>query len=116
MDGNLAAQRMLAEVFEVTDRTWRGIGRFRERLAARRRLSRLDAAHRFDVTGIRTEESPLCTAARCCRARSSQPVPRLRHRVHPRTPLGVTMVSSEGACAAYYHYGRFLDAAPASHA
>jgi hydrogenase expression/formation protein HypD len=118
MDGNLAAQRMLAEVFEVTDRTWRGIGTIPAsgwRLADAYR--EFDAAHRFDVTGVRTEESPLCHSGEVLQgALKPNQCPAFGTTCTPRTPLGATMVSSEGACAAYYHYGRFLDAAPASHA
>lgn len=118
MDGNVAAQRMLAEVFAVTDRTWRGIGTIPAsgwRLADAYR--EFDAAHRFDVTGIRTEESPLCHSGEVLQgALKPNQCPAFGTACTPRTPLGATMVSSEGACAAYYHYGRFLDATPASHA
>jgi hydrogenase expression/formation protein HypD len=114
MEGNLPAQKMLAEVFEVTDRTWRGIGTIP---ASGWRLSDLyrdfDAAHRFDVTGIRTEESPLCHAGEVLQgALKPNQCPAFGKECTPRTPLGATMVSSEGACAAYYHYGRFRDAEP----
>jgi hydrogenase expression/formation protein HypD len=114
MEGNLPAQKMLAEVFEVTDRTWRGIGTIP---ASGWRLSDsyrdFDAAHRFDVTGIRTEESPLCHAGEVLQgALKPNQCPAFGRECTPRTPLGATMVSSEGACAAYYHYGRFRDAEP----
>jgi len=114
MQGNVPAQKMLAEVFAVTDRTWRGIGTIPAsgwRLADGYRD--FDAAHRFDVTGIRTEESPLCRAGEVLQgALKPNQCPAFGRQCTPRTPLGATMVSSEGACAAYYHYGRFLDQAP----
>jgi hydrogenase expression/formation protein HypD len=114
MEGNLPAQKMLAQVFEVTDRTWRGIGTIPAsgwRLAGAYR--EFDAAHRFDVTGIRTEESPLCHSGEVLQgALKPNQCPAFGKQCTPRTPLGATMVSSEGACAAYYHYGRFRDAAP----
>lgn len=115
-DGNRAAQRMLDEVFEVTDRTWRGIGTIP---ASGWRLSdaykEFDAARRFDVTGIRTQESPLCHSGEVLQgALKPNECPAFGTACTPRTPLGATMVSGEGACAAYYHYGRFRDAAPAT--
>ncbi|MCC7033344.1 MAG: hydrogenase formation protein HypD [Acidobacteria bacterium] len=114
MEGNRPAQTMVAEVFEVCDRTWRGIGTIP---ASGWRLSEayreFDAAHRFDVSGIRTEESPLCRAGEVLQgALKPNQCPAFGRECTPRTPLGATMVSSEGACAAYYHYGRFRDAAP----
>jgi hydrogenase expression/formation protein HypD len=115
MEGNPAAQRMLAEVFEVTDRTWRGIGRIPRsgwRLSAPYRA--FDAALRFDVTGIETRESPVCRAGEVLRG-SLKPneCEAFGRQCTPRTPQGATMVSREGACAAYYHFGRFKEPAPA---
>jgi len=114
MDGNLPAQRMIGEVFEVTDRTWRGIGtipRSGWRLSDPYR--EFDAAQRFDVSGIRTQESPLCHAGEVLQgALKPNQCPAFGRECTPRTPLGATMVSSEGACAAYYHYGRFREAEP----
>ncbi len=108
--GNVAAQRVLAEVFEETDRAWRGIGviplsgwRLRPEYRA------FDAAHRFDVSGIRTEESRDCHAGEVLQGRMKpNECPSFGTKCTPRKPLGATMVSSEGACAAYYNYGRFV--------
>lgn len=110
--GNERAQELLAEVFEATDRGWRGIGtipRSGWRLSAAYRD--FDAEERFDVSGIRTSESPLCHAGEVLQGtlKPSQ-CPAFGRQCTPRTPLGATMVSSEGACAAYYHYGRFAAA------
>ncbi|HEY2469743.1 MAG TPA: hydrogenase formation protein HypD [Terracidiphilus sp.] len=110
--GNLEAQRLLAEVFEVTDRAWRGIGviplsgwRLNETYRA------FDAEDRFQISGIRTEESPLCKSGDVLRgAIKPAECPAFGKECTPRHPLGATMVSSEGACAAYYNYGRFLSA------
>lgn len=107
--GNEAAQKLLLEVFETTDRTWRGIGtipnsgwRLRDEYRA------YDAEAKFAVTGIRTEESPLCRSGDVLRGRIKPTAcPAFGKQCTPRTPLGATMVSSEGACAAYYQYGRF---------
>jgi hydrogenase expression/formation protein HypD len=111
-DGNRAAQKLLAEVFEVTDRAWRGIGVIPK---SGWRLSKdyrdYDAELRFHITGIHTEESPLCHAGEVLRgAIKPAECPAFGKQCTPRHPLGATMVSSEGACAAYYNYGRFLSA------
>jgi hydrogenase expression/formation protein HypD len=110
--GNQPAQKLLAEVFEVTDRAWRGIGVIPKsgwRLSDDYR--EFDAEHRFQITGIRTVESPLCHAGEVLRgAIKPAECPAFGKQCTPRHPLGATMVSSEGACAAYYNYGRFLSA------
>ena len=106
--GNPAAQAVLADVFTVTDRTWRGIG---EIPASGWRLAdgwaQFDAEHRFDVSGIRTEESPLCRSGEVLQGLiKPTECAAFGKECTPRTPLGATMVSSEGACAAYYNYRR----------
>src|SRR5579859_643944 len=111
-DGNAQAQKLLAEVFEVTDRAWRGIGTIPK---SGWRLSELyrefDAEERFNITGIHTEESPLCMSGDVLRgAIKPAECPAFGKECTPRHPLGATMVSSEGACAAYYNYGRFISA------
>jgi hydrogenase expression/formation protein HypD len=111
-EGNRAAQQLLAEVFEVTDRAWRGIGVIPK---SGWRLSKayrdFDAELRFHITGIHTEESPLCRAGDVLRgAIKPAECAAFGKECTPRHPLGATMVSSEGACAAYYNYGRFLSA------
>jgi hydrogenase expression/formation protein HypD len=111
-EGNRAAQKLLGEVFEVTDRGWRGIGVIPKsgwRLNAEYR--EFDAELRFNITGIHTEESALCHAGDVLRgAIKPAECPAFGKECTPRHPLGATMVSSEGACAAYYNYGRFLSA------
>jgi len=110
--GNLEAQRLLADVFEVTDRSWRGIGMIPKsgwRLNDKYRA--FDAEERFQISGIHTEESPLCKAGDVLRgAIKPAECPAFGKECTPRRPLGATMVSSEGACAAYFNYGRFLSA------
>jgi hydrogenase expression/formation protein HypD len=110
-EGNRPAQALLGEVFEVTDRAWRGIGTIP---ASGWRLSRayraFDAEARFDVGAIRTCESPLCRSGEVLQGvLKPSGCGAFGHACTPRTPLGATMVSSEGACAAYYHYGRLAD-------
>jgi hydrogenase expression/formation protein HypD len=111
-DGNASAQKLLSEVFEVTDRAWRGIGMIPKsgwRLSEAYR--EFDAEERFHITGIHTEESPLCHSGDVLRgAIKPAQCPAFGKECTPRHPLGATMVSSEGACAAYYNYGRFLSA------
>jgi len=111
-DGNQAAQKLLAEVFDVTDRAWRGIGvipRSGWRLSEAYRD--YDAEQRFQITGIHTEESKLCRSGDVLRGviKPSE-CAAFGKECSPRHPLGATMVSSEGACAAYYNYGRFISA------
>jgi hydrogenase expression/formation protein HypD len=107
-EGNAAAQQVIGQVFEVCDRNWRGIGRIpASGWRLRPEYAEFDAELRFDVQALRSEESPLCIAGQIlqglrrpadCRAFGGQ--------CTPEHPLGATMVSSEGACAAYYRYGR----------
>ena len=101
-DGNRSAQALLEEVFQVTDRVWRGIGTIPQsgwRLSDAYRD--FDAEPRFDVGGIRTQESPLCKAGEVLQgATKPNQCPAFGKECTPRTPLGATMVSTEGACAA----------------
>ena len=111
-EGNQAAQKLLAEVFEVTDRAWRGIGVIPKsgwRLSDAYRD--YDAEQRFQISGIHTEESKLCRSGDVLRGviKPSE-CAAFGKECTPRHPLGATMVSSEGACAAYYNYGRFISA------
>lgn len=107
-EGNKAAMAMLRDVFEVTDRTWRGIGmipasgwRLSERYAA------FDAEERFAVTDMHTDESPLCRSGEVLQGLiKPHECAAFGKECTPRNPLGATMVSSEGACAAYYTYRR----------
>ena len=114
-EGNQPAQAVLAEVFEVTDRAWRGIGvipasGWRLKPAYRE----LDAEARFDVGDIVTRESPDCQSGDVLVGRiKPNECPAFGTRCTPRSPLGATMVSAEGACAAYYRYGRYRDSAQA---
>lgn len=106
--GNEDAQRLLAEVFEECDRAWRGIGVIRNsgwRLRPAYRA--FDAEHRYQVGDIQTTESALCRSGDVLRgALKPNECAAFGSQCTPRKPLGATMVSSEGACAAYFHYGR----------
>ncbi|MDQ2971183.1 MAG: hydrogenase formation protein HypD [Acidobacteriota bacterium] len=112
-DGNPAARALVFEVFEVGDRKWRGVGSIPKSGYKIRYEYRLhDAEKRFDVAEIDTQESPLCISGQILRGlRKPSDCEAFGRRCTPQTPLGATMVSAEGACAAYYQYGRYLDAA-----
>jgi len=107
--GNEPAQAVLAEVFEPVDRAWRGIGVIPAsgwRLADAYRD--FDAEIRFAVTDVMAAESPLCRSGEVLKGTlKPNQCPAFGKECTPRTPLGATMVSSEGACAAYYNAGRF---------
>ena len=107
-EGNVEARRRIAEVFEVTDRAWRGIGvipasgwRLRDEFRA------FDAERLFDVDDIRTQEPAVCISGRVLSGLAKpHDCPAFGTACTPQTPLGATMVSAEGACAAYYQFGR----------
>ncbi|AZK92878.1 MULTISPECIES: hydrogenase formation protein HypD [Streptomyces] len=107
-EGNPAARAMLEDVFEVTDRAWRGIGVIPLsgwKLSERYRDQ--DAEHRFAVDGITTREPAECRSGEILQGLiKPNECAAFGTRCTPRTPLGATMVSSEGACAAYYLYRR----------
>jgi hydrogenase expression/formation protein HypD len=105
-EGNLSAQRTIAEVFEECDRTWRGIGMIpMSGWRLRPEFSAFDAEKRFDVGDIKTKESPLCIAGQILQGlKKPHDCPAFGTQCIPEHPLGATMVSSEGACAAYYKY------------
>jgi hydrogenase expression/formation protein HypD len=109
--GNHAAQELLMEVFTVTDRAWRGIGSIPQsgwRLSDAYRD--YDAELKFNVSDLHTAESALCRSGEVLRGRiKPHQCPAFGTQCTPRTPLGATMVSSEGACAAYYQYGRYRE-------
>jgi len=107
-EGNLPAQQMLRDVFDVTDRAWRGIGMIPGsgwKLSERYRD--FDAETRFAVTDIHTEESSICRSGEVLQGLiKPHECAAFGRECTPRNPLGATMVSSEGACAAYYLYRR----------
>jgi hydrogenase expression/formation protein HypD len=107
-EGNRPAQQRILEVFEVSPRTWRGIGEIPSSgLALREPFRRFDALARFAITQGRVEESSECIAGLVLQGiKKPQECPAFAVRCTPERPLGAPMVSSEGACAAYYLYGR----------
>jgi hydrogenase expression/formation protein HypD len=99
---------MMREIFEVGPRTWRGIGPIpRSGLALRPPYRGFDAEHRFQVGEIRATEPSECQSGLVLQGiRKPEECPAFATRCTPDTPLGATMVSAEGACAAYYRYRR----------
>ncbi|MFZ5624718.1 MAG: hydrogenase formation protein HypD [Gemmatimonadota bacterium] len=107
-DGTIPARELVSKVFEVTDRKWRGIGEIpRSGLALRPEFADFDAERRFALEDMAVEESPECQAGVVLRGQlKPYQCPAFGTRCTPEHPLGAPMVSSEGACAAYYSYGR----------
>ena len=107
-EGNLPAQQMIANVFEVTDRKWRGIGAIPQSgWRLREAYADWDAENKFAVGDIHTQESALCRSGEVLQGHiKPNQCPAFGKQCTPSKPLGATMVSSEGACAAYYNYGR----------
>jgi hydrogenase expression/formation protein HypD len=107
-EGNRRAQELIAEVFEISPRSWRGIGEIpASGLRLREPYRALDAELRFPITGVEAAESGECIAGAVLQGlKKPYECPAFAVRCTPESPLGAPMVSSEGACAAYYRYGR----------
>jgi hydrogenase expression/formation protein HypD len=107
-EGNVAAQQLVWSAFEVCDRKWRGVGTIpKSGLRLRYELRAFDAEHRFDVGALETHEPAECISGQILRGlKKPHDCPAFGERCTPARPLGATMVSAEGACAAYYTYGR----------
>ena len=107
-DGNRPAQDIIAKIFEVSNRKWRGIGEIPQSgLKIRNKYSAFDAEKKFSVGDIVTQESDKCIAGIILQGlKKPHECPAFGKECTPMHPLGATMVSSEGACAAYYKYQR----------
>lgn len=106
-DGNQHAQKIINQVFVECDRKWRGIGTIpKSGWCLSPEYQEFDAETRFEVTQIAPEESPICIAGSILQGlKKPTDCSAFGKQCTPQTPLGATMVSSEGACAAYYRYG-----------
>ncbi len=107
--GNLPAQQLMQSVFDIVDRSWRGLGSIAASgLALTAEYSDWNAEQRFSVAGITTQESPDCRSGEVLQGliKPAQ-CQEFGNRCTPEHPLGATMVSSEGACAAYFRYRRY---------
>jgi hydrogenase expression/formation protein HypD len=111
-DGNRVAQDLVNKVFEVCDRKWRGVGSIpKSGYKLRYELRDHDAERLFEVEEIDTQEPAVCISGLVLKGvKKPHDCPAFGKECTPQHPLGATMVSAEGACAAYYAYGRHLDA------
>jgi hydrogenase expression/formation protein HypD len=103
-EGNAAARQLIDEVFEICDQKWRGVGLIpRSGLRLREAYRGHDAERRFEVKHIDTQEPSICISGQILRGlKKPHDCPAFGKECTPLTPLGATMVSSEGACAAYH--------------
>lgn len=109
-EGNTVAQNLVNKVFEVCDRKWRGIGSIpKSGYKLRHEFREHDAERLFEVEEIDTQESSLCISGLVLKGvKKPHDCAAFGKQCTPEHPLGATMVSAEGACAAYYTYGRHL--------
>jgi hydrogenase expression/formation protein HypD len=109
-DGNRVAQDLVNKVFEVCDRKWRGVGSIpKSGYKLRYEFRDHDAERIFDVKEIATKEPEICISGLVLKGvKKPHDCPAFGKQCTPEHPLGATMVSAEGACAAYYAYGRHL--------
>jgi hydrogenase expression/formation protein HypD len=113
-EANPRALRLIRDVFEIADRKWRGIGTIPQsgfRLTPA--YAEFDAEQRFAVEGVQVAESSVCISGLILQGlKKPHDCPAFGKTCSPENPLGATMVSSEGACAAYYDHRRFRHSAP----
>ena len=109
-EGNLQAQKITEQVFEVTDRKWRGIGEIPSSgLRLRPEFAAYDAEKIFGLEELHAPEPPECISALVLQGlKKPMDCPAFGKTCTPEKPLGAPMVSSEGACAAYYQYRRIM--------
>ncbi|QSA97318.1 hydrogenase formation protein HypD [Methylococcus sp. EFPC2] len=114
-DGNVPAQALMRQVFCVVDRQWRGLGSIAQSgLGLSADYASLDAESRFELHALSTPEPAECLSGLVLQgALKPDRCPAFGSRCTPEHPLGATMVSSEGACAAYYRYRHTATATPA---
>ena len=107
-EGNVAAQKVLEQVFEVIDREWRGIGTIpKSGYQLREQFRNYDAQDKYQITFAEAPESAECIAGQILKGlKKPLDCAQFGKKCTPTTPLGAPMVSSEGACAAYYHFAQ----------
>jgi hydrogenase expression/formation protein HypD len=110
-EGNPEAQKVLKQVFEIQDREWRGIGNIpHSGFELREEFAAYDANRKFEVNIEKVPESAECIAGLVLKGiKKPHECPQFGKKCHPQNPLGAPMVSSEGACAAYYHFSNLLE-------
>ncbi len=109
-EGNASAQNMIERVFRVCDRAWRGLGVIPQSgFGLTEEFQDYDAERIFDVGNIHAVEPAVCMSGDILKGlKKPLDCPAFGKQCSPENPLGATMVSAEGACAAYYNYGRHL--------
>ncbi len=109
--GNQPAQDLVLKVFEICDRKWRGVGGIPQSgYKLRDEFRDYDADILFEVQEIQTQESSICISGEILRGvKKPHDCPAFAMECTPQHPLGATMVSAEGTCAAYYTYGRYVN-------
>ena len=109
-EGNQPAQKVIRQIFQDCDRKWRGIGAIpMSGWCLQSDFESFDAEKKFDVESIQPDEPTICIAGQILQG-LKKPIDceAFGNLCKPESPLGATMVSAEGACAAYYKYGRGL--------
>ena len=104
--GSESAQKLITDVFHIVNRKWRGVGEIPlSGLGLRPEYAEFDAEQRFGVGHMTAEESPECISGLVLQGlKKPHECPAFGTICNPERPLGATMVSNEGACAAYYRY------------
>jgi hydrogenase expression/formation protein HypD len=112
-EGNRAAQDIIHRVFDICDRKWRGLGSIpRSGYKLNYEYREHDAEQIFQIGEVQTQESPICISGMILKGiKKPHDCPAFGEGCTPENPFGATMVSSEGACAAYYAYRRRAEAA-----
>ncbi|MCR9289774.1 MAG: hydrogenase formation protein HypD [Bacteroidetes bacterium] len=110
-DGNPAARSLIQQVFQVNDREWRGIGSIsKSGYEVRSEFSNFDANLKFQIDIEEAVENGECIAGQVLKGiKKPYECPQFGEKCKPSTPLGAPMVSSEGACAAYYHFATAME-------
>lgn len=105
-EGNIEAQRMISEIFEVDHQFWRGIGEIPDSgYVVKEKYAQYDAIRKFDISIEKAAENPDCISGLIMKGiKKPYECEQFGVKCNPSNPLGAPMVSSEGACAAYYHF------------
>ena len=110
-EGNINAQNIIFEVFEVTDRLWRGMEIIpMSGYSVKEKYAIYDATKKFNITITEVKENEACIAGEIMKGiKKPFECPEFGQKCKPTNPLGAPMVSTEGACAAYYHYSGLVE-------
>tara|TARA_B100001057_G_C22857803_1_gene953362 strand:+ start:787 stop:1872 length:1086 start_codon:yes stop_codon:yes gene_type:complete len=111
-EGNPNAQNMIFEVFEIQNQTWRGIGEIPESgYGIKEKYAQFDAIKKFNIDIEEAPENPECISGQIMKGiKKPFECAQFGKKCKPTNPLGAPMVSSEGACAAYYHFSGMVEA------